>query len=103
VGGVLQSEWTALQRNVQRYINLPVPGLGDLPDRGQLLGGTSADTNADACLDGYSNTHTNLYAAAIYEHAYGHAYADSYGYTTPIRLNSKYSMLFTEPRITAGF
>jgi hypothetical protein len=83
-----------LRWNVQGYINLLVPGLGHLPDRGKLLGGTSANAHADACLDGYSTSHKNIYAAALYKHADGHAYANSYRYTTAIRLNIKH---------TAGF
>ncbi len=103
VGVVLQPEWTSLQRDVQGYINLPVPWVGHLPDRGQLLVATSANANADACLDGYSTRHKNIYAAAIYKHADGHAYADSYRYTAAIRLNHQTHTANTEPRITAGF
>ena len=92
VGVVLQPEWTTLRWNVQGYINLPVPGLGHLPDRGQLLGGTSTNAYADTCMDGYSTSHKNIYAAAIYKHADGHAYADSYRYTAAIRLNIKHTL-----------
>lgn len=92
VGVVLQPEWTTLRWNVQGYINLLVPGLGHLPDRGKLLGGTSANAHADACLDGYSTSHKNIYAAALYKHADGHAYANSYRYTTAIRLNIKHTL-----------
>ena len=60
-----------------------------MPDRGQLLGGASANAYADACLDGYSNTHSNLYTAAIYKYADDHAHADNYGYTTRFRLGER--------------
>ncbi len=97
VGGVLQPEWTALQRNVQGYINLPVPWVGHLSDRGQLLGATSANAYADACLDGDSNTHTNLYTAAIHEYADDHTHADSYRYTAAIRLNIRITLPIQNP------
>ncbi len=89
VGGVLRPEWAAFQRDVSRYINLPVPRVGHLPGCRQLLGGPSANANADAYLDGYSSSHTNIYAAAIYKYADGHAYADNYGYTTRFRLGER--------------
>jgi len=103
VGGVLQPEWAALQRDVSRYINLLIPGMGHLPGCRQLLGGASANAYADACLDGYSNSHCNLHAAAIYKHADGHAYANSYRYTAAIRLNHQTHTANTEPRVPAGF
>ena len=62
-----------------------------MPDRGQLLGGTSTNAYAHTCMDGYSNSHTNIYAAAIYKHADDHAYADSYKYTAAFWLNSRHS------------
>ena len=73
-----------------------------MPDRGQLLGGTSANAHADACLDGYATGHKNIYAAAIYKYADGHAYADCHRYAATLRLNTRHTLSIQSPAALRG-